>query len=333
MLPDIQSELEHLRTLGLYRKVRQIETAQEPHIRINGHDLILFCSNNYLGLANHPALRGAAVEALNTYGSSTVASALISGYMRPHAELEQRMAQFLGTEAAIAFPTGYTANLGVITTLIGPDDIVFSDRLNHRSIIDGCRLSRAQIAVYDHCNTDHLRAELQKAKKYRRRLIVTDGVFSMDGDIAPLPELVTLTQQYEAILMVDDAHGTGVLGASGRGTFEHFDLSPNDIDIHMTSGSKALGASGGYISGSTDLIDLIRNRSASYIYTTSMPPDACASTTAALDLIDNTPEIRQNLWHNTETIRKSLQNLGFDLASSQTQIIPIVIGDAQKTVE
>ena len=333
MLPDIQSELEHLRALGLYRNVRQIETAQEPHIRIDGQDRILFCSNNYLGLANHPVLRGAAVEALNTYGSSTVASALISGYMTPHAELEQRLAEFLGTKGAVVFPTGYAANLGVIPTLTGPDDIIFSDRLNHRSIIDGCRLSRAQIAIYNHCDINHLRSQLQEASNYRRRLIVTDGVFSMDGDIAPLPDLVELAQEFETILMIDDAHGTGTLGTSGRGTFEHFDLSPDDIDIHMTSGSKALGASGGFIAGNTDLIDLIRNRSASYIYTTAMPPDACAATTAALDLITSTPKIYQRLWHNTETIRNGLQALGFNLGESQTHIMPIIIGDAKKTIE
>jgi 8-amino-7-oxononanoate synthase len=332
MLPNIQTELETLREQNRFRSTRRIESAQEPRIRIDGRDLILFCSNNYLGLANHAILRTAAIEAINCYGTSTTASALISGYMAPHAELETCMAKFLGTEAAVVFPTGYTANLGVISILMGSKDIIFSDQLNHRSIIDGCRLSRAQTEIYKHSDADHLRSKLQKAKKYRRRLIVTDGVFSMDGDIAPLPALVALAQEFDAILMVDDAHGTGVLGASGRGTFEHFNLSANDIDIHMTSGSKALGASGGFIAGSTDLIDLIRNRSAPYIYTTAMPPDACATTTVALDLISNTPDIRQRLWHNIKTIRNGLQILGFDLGTSQTQIIPIIIGEDTKTV-
>ena len=271
MLPDLNSELQALREQNLYRSVRSVETSQEPRIRIKGRELILFCSNNYLGLANHPVLKGAAIEALNTYGSSTVASALISGYMPPHADLESSMAQFLGTEAAIAFPTGYTANLGVIPALINRDDIIFSDQLNHRSIIDSCRLSRAQIAIYNHCDIAHLETQLKTSSAHRRRLIVTDGVFSMDGDIAPLPELVSLAEQHNAILMVDDAHATGVLGPNGRGTFEHYGLSPETIDILMTSGSKALGASGGFICGSRDLIDLIRNRSAAYIYTTAMP--------------------------------------------------------------
>ena len=333
MLPDLNTELQALRKQNLYRSVRRVETSQEPRIRIKGRELILFCSNNYLGLANHPVLKDAAIEALNTYGSSTVASALISGYMPPHADLESSMAQFLDTEAAIAFPTGYTANLGVIPALINRDDIIYSDQLNHRSIIDGCRLSRAQIAIYNHCDIAHLETQLRTSSGHRRRLIVTDGVFSMDGDIAPLPELVSLAEQHNAILMVDDAHATGVLGPGGRGTFEHYGLSPETIDILMTSGSKALGASGGFICGSRDLIDLIRNRSAAYIYTTAMPPDACASTTAALDLIQRETSLRQRLWHNTTTISQHLQTLGYDLAQSQTHIIPVLVGDAQKTVE
>jgi 8-amino-7-oxononanoate synthase len=332
MIPNIKSELQTLRDQNRFRSIRQVTSAQEPRIRIDGRDLILFCSNNYLGLANHPTLNTAAIRAIQQYGSSSVASALISGYMTPHAQLETGMAQFLDTQAAIAFPTGYMANLGVITALMGQADIIFSDQLNHRSIIDGCRLSRAQIAIYNHCDSHHLETLLKKATHHRRRLIITDGVFSMDGDLAPLPELVALANQYHATLMVDDAHGTGILGANGRGTFEHFHLSPNAIDIHMTSGSKALGASGGFIASSNDLIDLIRNRAAPYIYTTAMPPQDCASTTAALDLITQAPNLRQQLWKNIKTIHQGLQALGFDLGKSQTQIIPIIIGEDKKTV-
>lgn len=332
MLPDLRFELSTLHAQNLYRTVRRVESCQEPRIRMDGRELVLFCTNNYLGLANHPALKRAAIDAVAAYGNSTAASALISGYMTPHAELEDRMARFLGTEAAIAFPTGYTANLGVIPALIDRDDIIFSDRLNHRSIIDGCRLSRARIAVYDHSDIAQLESLLKTATTYRRRLIVTDGVFSMDGDIAPLPELVSLADCYRAILMVDDAHATGALGPHGRGTFDHFGMSPDAIDIHMTSGSKALGASGGFICGSEELIDLIRNRSAAYIYTTAMPPDACAATTAALDLIQRDASSRHRLWHNAQRIRARLQAMGFDLAPSQTQIMPLHIGDAQQTV-
>lgn len=332
MIPNIQTELQALRDQDRFRSIRQVTSAQEPRICIGGRDLILFCSNNYLGLANHPNLTRATIAAIHQYGSSSVASALISGYMTPHAELETRMAQFLGTEKAVVFPTGYTANLGVITALIGPDDIVFSDQLNHRSIIDGCRLSRAQIVIYNHGDSTHLETLLKKSTAHRRRLIITDGVFSMDGDIAPLPALVQLAHQYKATLMVDDAHGTGILGANGRGTFEHFGLSSNQIDIHMTSGSKALGASGGFIASNSDLIDLIRNRSAPYIYTTAMPPHDCATTTAALELIAHTPDLRQQLWQNIKTIHNGLLSLGFNLGKSQTQIIPIIIGEDKKTV-
>lgn len=332
MLPNLQTELQILREQNRFRTLRQVASAQEPRIQIDGQDLILFCSNNYLGLANHPKLKRAAVEAITHYGTSTVASALISGYMTPHAELETRIAQFWGTEAAVVFPTGYMANLGVIPALMNREDIIFSDQLNHRSLIDGCRLSRAKVDIYPHSDTTHLGLQLQKSQNYRRRLIVTDGVFSMDGDIAPLPELVDLATKYNAILMVDDAHGTGVLGKNGRGTYEHFDLPSEAIDIHMTSGSKALGASGGFIGGSRDLISLIHNRSAAYIYTTAMPPDACASTTAAIDLISTDKNRHQHLWHNIKTIREGLQTLGFNLANSQTQIIPIIIGEDKKTV-
>jgi 8-amino-7-oxononanoate synthase len=332
MLPNLQPELDALRAQNRFRYLRCVETAQNPRIRIDGRDLILFCSNNYLGLANHPVLRRAAIEAIHQYGTSTVSSALISGYMTPHAELETGMAGFLGTEASVVFPTGYTANLGVLMPLMGPDDIIFSDQLNHRSLIDGCRLSRAKTEIYRHTDMDDLASKLQKAKHLRRRLIVTDGIFSMDGDIAPLPELVKIARDFETTLMVDDSHGTGVLGHSGRGTFEHFNLSAKEIDIHMTSGSKGLGASGGFIASSADLIDLIRNRSAPYIYTTAMPAEACATTSASLSLISQNPEYREQLWRNIDSVRSGLKSLGFNLGSSQTQIIPIIIGEDKKTV-
>jgi len=332
MLPNLQEELQALNAQNRYRTVKRIETPQEPRIKIEGREFLLFCSNNNLGLANHPALKKAAIEALQTYGSSSVASALISGYMAPLADLEMQMAHFLGTPATAVFPTGYMANVGIIPTLINKEDIIFSDQYNHRSIIDGCRLSRAKISIYKHRDLTDLANQLKSAEQYRRRLIITDGVFSMDGDIAPLPDLVTLAQNHKAMLMVDDAHGTGVLGETGRGTFEHFGLPSSAIDIHMTSGSKALGASGGFISGSQELIELIRNRSAAYIYTTSMPPDACASTSAALSIISQNTERNQDLWQNIETVQQGLQALGFDIGKTQTQIIPVIIGEDAKTV-
>lgn len=333
MLPNLIPELGALRDQGRYRTVREIQGAQQSRICIDGRDILLFCSNNYLGLSNHPALKSAARKAINRFGCSAVASALISGYMTPHAALENRLAGFFGTPSALSFPTGYMANLGAITALVGREDIVFSDRLNHRSLIDGCRLSRAHIAVYNHADTDHLQSLLQSAPRYRRRLILTDGIFSMDGDIAPLPDLLALSRQHQAILMLDDAHGTGVLGSTGRGAHEHFGIPASDIDVLMTSGSKALGAFGGFIAGSAPLIDLLRNRAAAYIYTTALPPDACAATRAALDLIDTQPDLRTRLWHNAQNLRKGLAELGFDTGRSQTQIIPILIGDDRKTVE
>ncbi|MCZ6632679.1 MAG: 8-amino-7-oxononanoate synthase [bacterium] len=331
MLPPLHQELEDLKSQGLYRTTRLVKGPQDRHVQIDGRDFLLFCSNNYLGLANHPALKKDAQNALRTYGCSTVASALISGYMAPHEALETRLAEFLGTEAALTFPTGYMANLGAVTALVGPEDIVFSDTLNHRSIIDACRLSRATVAIYPHKDTDHLNTLLQSKREYRRRLIVTDGIFSMDGDLAPLPELVDLAQKHGAILMVDDAHGTGVLGPTGRGTPEHFGLTKG-IDVLMTAGSKALGTFGGFIAGTNDLIDLLRNRAAPFIYTTALPPDACAATCTALDLVDTTPDIRNALWKNIHTLRQGLEALEYDLMESQTQIIPILIGDPDRTM-
>ncbi len=331
MLPNLSAELDDLKSRGLYRTARLIESAQGPRVHINGRDLLLFCSNNYLGLANHPVLKEDAAAALRAYGLSAAASRLISGSMAPHRDLETRLARFLGTEAALIFPTGYMANLGAITALVGPQDAVFSDRLNHRSIIDACRLSRAVTHVYRHCDIDHLSDLFSSETGFRRRLIVTDGLFSMDGDLAPLPDLAELARDHNAILMVDDAHATGVLGPSGRGTPEHFGIN-GGIDVLMTAGSKALGTFGGFIGGSADLIDLLSNKSSSFIYTTSLPPDACAATLAALDLIESDPGIRDRLWANVRAVREGLLDLGFDLMGSQTQIIPILIGDPERTM-
>ncbi len=331
MLPNLSAELDDLKSRGLYRSARLIESAQGPCVQIDGRDLLLFCTNNYLGLANHPVLKEDAAVALRAYGCSVVASRLISGTMSLHRELETRLAGFLGVEAALTYPTGYMANLGAITALVGGQDAIFSDRLNHRSIIDACRLSRAVTHVYRHRDIDHLNDLLTDETDFRRRMIVTDGLFSMDGDLAPLPDLVELARVHNTILMVDDAHGTGVLGPSGRGTAEHFGIT-DGIDVLMTAGSKALGAFGGVIAGSADLIDLLINRSASFIYTTGLPPDACAATLAALDLIESDPEIRNRLWSNVRAVREGLLGLGFDLMDSQTQIIPILIGDPERTM-
>jgi 8-amino-7-oxononanoate synthase len=332
MLPDLEQELQELRSRDLYRAPLEIESAQGPRVVINGKECVLFCSNNYFGLANHPALKDRARAALDTFGCGTAASRLISGNMSIHEELESRLARFLGTESALSYPTGYMANLGVVPTLVGPGDIIFSDRLNHRSIIDACRLSRAKTVVYNHCDTDHLAERLSVETDYRRRMIVTDGLFSMDGDLAPVPELVKLSRDHHTILMIDDAHGTGVLGPRGRGIHEHFGIAEG-IDVLMTAGSKALGTFGGFIAGARALIDLLINRSPSFIYTTALAPDTCAATIAALDLIEADPTFREKLRANVETVTGELTGLGFDIMNSRSQIIPVLVGDAGRTMD
>lgn len=331
MLPHLSTELDSLRSRGLYRSLRLVEGAQGPKIRIDGKERLLFCSNNYLGLANHPVLKDGADIALRSYGSSAAASRLISGNMEPHRILEHRIAGFLGTESGLCFPTGYMANLGAVSTLVGEADAIFSDSLNHRSIIDACRLSRAKTFVYRHRDVDHLDHLLLTERKYRRRLIVTDGLFSMDGDLAPLPDLVDAAHRHNTILMVDDAHGTGVLGASGRGTHEHFGITQG-IDVLTTSGSKALGAYGGFVAGNAELIDLLINRAQAFIYTSALPPDACAAATSALGLVETRPELREELWRNVHTVQNALNDLGFDIMDSQSQIVPVLIGDAVRTM-
>ncbi len=331
MLPHLSTELDDLKSRGLYRSLRLVEGAQGPRVRIDGRERLLFCSNNYLGLANHPVLRESACAALRAYGSSAAASRLISGNMEPHPILEHRIARFLGTESGLCFSTGYMANLGAVSALVGEADAIFSDRLNHRSIIDACRLSRAKTFVYRHRDVDHLDHLLLTERKYRRRLIVTDGLFSMDGDLAPLPDLVEAADRHNAILMVDDAHGTGVLGASGRGTHEHFGITQG-IDVLTTSGSKALGAYGGFVAGNAKLVDLLINRAQAFIYTSALPPDACAAATAALELIETRPDLREDLWRNVHTVQNALTDLGFDIMDSQSQIVPVLIGDAVRTM-
>ncbi|MDE2887128.1 MAG: 8-amino-7-oxononanoate synthase [Gemmatimonadota bacterium] len=331
MLPNLSTELDSLRSRGLYRSLRLVESAQGPRVRIDGKERLLFCSNNYLGLANHPALKDGADAALRSYGSSAAASRLISGNMEPHRNLERRIAHFLGTESALCFPTGYMANLGAVGALVGAEDAIFSDRLNHRSIIDACRLSRAKTFVYRHRDVDHLDDLLRTEREYRRRLIVSDGLFSMDGDLAPLPGLVDAANRHNAILMVDDAHGTGVLGASGRGIHEHFGITQG-IDVLTTSGSKALGAYGGFVAGNAKLVDLLINRAQAFIYTSALPPDACAAATAALGIIESRPDLRENLLRNVRTVQNALNELGFDIMDTQSQIVPVLIGNTERTM-
>lgn len=309
-----------------------VEACDGPHITANGRNMLLMCSNDYLGLAAHPALRTAAEEAMERCGFGSGASRLVSGTSMLHEELEKRLAVVKGTEAAILFNSGYAANTGIIPAITGNGDVILSDSLNHASIIDGCRLSNADVFVYRHKDAGHVESILRKNLNAHRKLIVTDGVFSMDGDIAPLPELVELAEKYDAILMVDDAHGTGVLGETGRGTAEHFGLA-HRVHIQMGTLGKAFGSFGAYAAGDRDLIDFLVNRSRSFIYSTALPPALCAASLAALDIAEREPERRVKLWMIRTRFVEGIRSLGIDTGDSETPIVPLILGNAEKTVQ
>jgi len=328
----LQTQLEQIREKGLYRSLRSLDSAADAVVMADGRRLIQFSSNNYLGFANHPVLRQAAANALEQYGVGVGASRLIAGNCSLYQKLEERLMRFKETEAALVFPTGYQANLGVITALAGPEDIIFSDELNHASIVDGCRLSGAAIIIYPHRNLDVLEKRIRTSPAGRNRLIITDGVFSMDGTIAPLAELSELARHYGCWIMVDEAHATGVLGKRGSGTAEHFHMK-EDIHIHMGTFSKALGSLGGYIAGSRTLIDYLINKSRNLMYTTGLPPAVLSVNYAALELAEQAFDLRNRLWDMTHFFRKRLVEAGFNTLESETPIIPLVIGDAAKTVQ
>jgi glycine C-acetyltransferase len=333
-LKTFREELELLKDQGLYRRTCLVRGSQQARVGLEGREVLLFCSNNYLGLADHPLLKEAVVRAVEKYGVSSGASRLVSGTMELHEALEKRIAEFKGTEAALVFNSGYAANTGIIPALTGKGDVIFSDRLNHASILDGCLLSRAKLVRYPHKDIRILRRLLAENETAGRRLIVTDGVFSMDGDLAPLPELVALKKESDALLMVDDAHGTGVLGPGGRGTAEHFGLL-SEIDIHMGTLGKALGSFGAYAAASRDIIEYLVNRARSFIFSTSLPPSVLAASIAAFDLVDS-PEglsLREKLAENVEYFRSALQTAGFDTMGSETQIVPVFVGEPEPVME
>ena len=326
-LDFILDELRSLREHALMREYRTIESAQGSYVQINGKSYLSFCSNNYLGLADHPRIKQAAIAAINQYGWGTGASRLVAGNMILHQELEKKIADFKGTEAALLFPTGYMANVGALCALVGREDIVIGDKLNHASIIDGCRQSGATFRVYPHNDVSQLESLLQRSSKHRRRLVVTDSVFSMDGDTAPLPEIVEITQKYDAILMIDDAHAMGVFGRHGKGMIEHYGLE-GKIDIIMGSLSKAIGSIGGFITGNKDLIDFFKNKARSFIYTTALPPAACAASLAGLTLIQEDTTLIDKLWENIRYLRSRLSKFISNI-SGESPIIPIIIGSAE----
>jgi glycine C-acetyltransferase len=340
-----QNELTALRLKGLERECKFISCGCDAYIKIKGKKFLNLCSNNYLGLANDKRLKDAAIQAVKKFGVGTGASRLVSGSTVLHKQLEERLAHFKGEEAVLVYSSGYSANLGLIPNLADRHTIVFSDRLNHASIIDGIILSRAELVRYPHRDMSALEKLISNQKPVtspprqseagrgnKKRLIVSDSVFSMDGDIAPVPELIALAKKYDCLLMLDEAHATGVLGEKGRGILEHFGLKADERIIQMGTLSKAIGALGGFVCGSKDLIKYLINRSRSFIFSTALPAALCASAIEAINIIEKDGSSRKRLWDNANFLRKGLQSLGFDTLASQTPIIPVLTREPKLTM-
>ncbi|THJ21411.1 MAG: 8-amino-7-oxononanoate synthase [Nitrospira sp. CG24E] len=326
-----EKRLQELTARHLNRRLTPLHSGIGPVVEMAGRPILLLASNDYLGLAMHPEVIQSAVEATQQFGAGAGAARLVSGSLPPHQELESVLAQFKKTESALIFSSGYLANIGTIPALIGRGGLILADRLCHASLIDGCRLSAADFRVYRHNDTCHLQSLLAARRKKRRTLIVTDGLFSMDGDLAPLPELSRLAREYDADLYIDDAHGTGVMGPQGRGTAEHFGIE-SQIPFQMGTLGKALGSSGAYIAGSSTLIHYLINTSRSFIFTTAPPPSSAAAATAAIRVIEREPERRARLWANRERLFSGLTRLGFNLSPSVSPIMPILVGNAERAL-
>jgi glycine C-acetyltransferase len=324
----IQDELQKLKDDGLYNRIRTLSSAQGSWLVVDGKRVLNFCSNNYLGLANHPKIVQAAQEAVKKYGVGPAAVRSIAGTMDLHLELERRLASFKGVEAAITFQSGFNANIGTIPALVGKEDAIFSDELNHASIIDGCRLSGAKIIRYAHCNPEDLERVLKEERaNYPRAMVITDGVFSMDGDIAPLDKIYEVVEKYEAIMMVDDAHGEGVVGKGGRGIVDHFNLH-GKVDIEVGTLSKAFGVVGGVSAGNPVVVEWLRQRGRPFLFSSAMTVPDVAACLAALDILESSTELVDKLWENTNYFKAELRRLGFDTGSSSTPITPIMLGEA-----
>jgi 8-amino-7-oxononanoate synthase len=328
---EIEARLDELKALGLHRRTRLVNGPQGPHILLDGKPVVLLCSNNYLGLADHPRVRAAAAEAAMRWGVGAGASRLVSGTMTIHRRLEERLAAFKLREAALLFGSGYLANAGVIAALARPGDVVFSDQLNHASIIDGCRLSRAEVFVYDHCDMDHLEWGIEQAEG-RGALIVTDGVFSMDGDVAPLAEIVELAAQHRLRVLVDEAHGTGALGPGGRGAVADAGLE-DEVDVILGTLGKALGSYGAFVACDRAMVRYLVNAARTFIFSTALPPPTVAGALAALELLEERPRRVEKLATNATVLRGELEREGFDLQGSRTQIIPLIVGQAELAVK
>jgi len=331
-------QLDDLKARGTYFKLRVLEDEQAPVCHFDGREVINLASNNYLGLTTHPKLREAALAATKKYGVGSGAVRTIAGTMSLHMELEEKIAKFKGTEACVVFQSGFTANAGTVSGILGKEDFIISDELNHASIIDGARLSRAKILVFRHKDMAHAEEQLASVKDQPgHKLLITDGVFSMDGDIGPLPALCDLAEEYGAIMMVDDAHASGVLGRNGRGTVDHFKVHGR-VDVQVGTLSKAIGALGGYVCGTRDLIEFLYHRGRPFLFSTSHPPSVAATCIAAFDVLQDEPELIDRLWENTNYWKKELGGLGFNIGgqntpASETPITPIIVGDGRLTME
>lgn len=324
----IQEEIQNLKNNGLYTNIRTLGSPQGAWLEVDGKRVLNFCSNNYLGLANHPRLVAAARKAVEKYGVGPGAVRTIAGTMDLHLQLEERLARFKGVDSAITFQSGFNANLAAIPALVGKSDAIFSDELNHASIIDGCRLSRADIIRYAHCDPEDLQKALDEHRsQYARALVVTDGVFSMDGDVAPLDKIFEVTKDYEAILMVDDAHGEGVLGRGGRGIVDHFGLH-GKVDVEVGTLSKAFGVVGGVVAGNPLVVEWLRQRGRPFLFSSAMTVPDTAACLAAVDLLEESTELVEKLWENTRYFKGEMGKLGFDTGESATPITPVMLGDA-----
>lgn len=325
----LAKQIDELKEQGLFNTIRTIETPMDGRIVVDGKPVINFCANNYLGLANHPRIVEAAKKAIDQYGVGPGAVRTIAGTMSVHRQLEERLAKFKGAEDVITLQSGFAANLATIPAIVGKGDAILSDRLNHASIIDGCRLSRAKIIAYEHNDADDLRKQLKDAKasgEYNRFLVVTDGVFSMDGDVAPLPALYEVANEFDAMLMVDDAHGEGVLGKGGRGIVDHFDLH-GKVDIEVGTMSKAFGVMGGMVAGKKVIIDWLRQRGRPFLFSSALTVPDTAACLEAVDLLEGSTELVDRLWSNAEVFKQGMNALGFDTGHSETPIVPVMLGD------
>jgi len=327
----LSTELQALRDQGLYRRLRVLDGEQKACTSIDGRSVVNLSSNNYLGLTTHPRLRERALEAVRAFGVGSGSVRTIAGTMRIHMELERKLAEFKRTEAAVVFQSGFTANAGTVSSILGRDAVIVSDELNHASIIDGARLSRATIKVFPHRDVAAARRIVQEIPRGTRTLIITDGVFSMDGDLGAVPELCDLADECGGIMMVDDAHASGVLGSHGRGTVDHFGMHGR-VDVQVGTLSKAIGALGGYVAGSRALIEFLHHRARPFLFSTSHPPSVAATCLAAIEVLEQEPELIERLWENTRFFKAGLQALGFDTGVSESPITPVIVGEGARAM-